>query len=136
MQSRQAHLIGTVGLGIVAFFAVNLRLYSRWTLGGKWNADDWIMLGVSVCFSQLSSCPLGLTNFLELSIAIHDCRLSRRSQRLWGKHLGCGNCKFSDCAGDILLWGNSLRYIARAVQMFRPALLHTDLPLQALPTSL
>ncbi|CZR63695.1 uncharacterized protein PAC_13592 [Phialocephala subalpina] len=44
--SRQAHLIGTVGLGIVAFALVNLRLYSRWTLGGTWNADDWIMVVV------------------------------------------------------------------------------------------
>ncbi|KUJ08369.1 uncharacterized protein LY89DRAFT_342081 [Mollisia scopiformis] len=49
VQSRQAHLIGTVALGIVAFSFVNLRLYSRWTLGGIWNADDWIMVGVDGC---------------------------------------------------------------------------------------
>lgn len=88
IQSRQAHLIGTVGLGLVAFALVNLRLYSRWKLGGIWNADDWIMVGVDV--RAPSSTFIMSSNFCPDELTtIYDRRLSRSWHGIRIKHLRC-----------------------------------------------
>lgn len=47
-RSRRANQLAVAGFEVLAFFALLLRLFSRWRLTEKYGVDDWIMVAVAV----------------------------------------------------------------------------------------
>jgi len=67
-RSRKHDMLGSLAVEGPALICVLLRLFSRWWTLSRFEVDDYIMMGVAVCFAVLT-----LTACLDVSSLANHC---------------------------------------------------------------